>query len=76
VIPFVQSLDLDDPEHVLLDATWSEGAVVLDVDRKKLLVSGGETIGPDPRCGDSGCAWPKSAGPVGMSHGGARYFRT
>jgi hypothetical protein len=49
VIPFVESLDLDDPEHVLLDATWSEGAVVLDVDRKKLLVSGGETIGPDPQ---------------------------
>ncbi len=47
-MPFVQSLALDDPEHVLLDATWSEGAVVLDIDNKRLQVSGGEAIGPDP----------------------------
>lgn len=48
VIPFIENLDREDHEHVLLDATWSEGAVVLDVDKKQLLVSGGETIGPDP----------------------------
>jgi len=48
VIPFVESLDPDVPEHVLLDATWSEGAVLIDLDQKRLLVSGGETIGPDP----------------------------
>jgi len=48
VIPFIEGLDPDDPAHVLLDATWSEGAVLVDVDRKTFMVSGGETIGPDP----------------------------
>ena len=48
VVPFVQSLAQDDPAHVLLDATWSEGAVVLDIDNKRLQVSGGEAIGRDP----------------------------
>lgn len=48
VIPFIENLDREDHDHVLLDATWSEGAVVLDLDHKQLLVSGGDTIGPDP----------------------------